>query len=77
MALLIQRASTTISSAILANLWPALELPTARQVQRLRDDLAASQAEFQASREFNRTRIPNAATIATSPITSQLKAVSE
>jgi hypothetical protein len=47
-ALLIQRASTTISSAILSNLWPALELPTAQQVRRLRDDLAALQAEFQA-----------------------------
>jgi len=49
-ALLIQRASTTIRSAILANLWPALELPTAPQVQRLRDDLAALQAELQAAR---------------------------
>jgi hypothetical protein len=49
-ALLIQRTSTTIWSAILANLWPALELPTAQEVQRLRDNLAGLQAELQAAR---------------------------
>ena len=75
--LLIQRASTTISSTILANLWSALELPTAQQVQRLRNDLAALQGSFQASREFTRTRTPNTATIGNSQVTSQSKAGSE
>jgi hypothetical protein len=56
-ALLIQRASTTIRSAILANLWPALELPTAEQVQRLRDNLAALQAELQAALSALRTDV--------------------
>jgi hypothetical protein len=49
--LLIQYAGTTISSAIFANPWPALGLPTAQQVQRLREDLHTLQTDLQAVRD--------------------------
>jgi hypothetical protein len=46
-----QYAATAISSAILANVWPALGLPTAQQVQRLREDLRTLQMDLQAARD--------------------------
>ena len=76
-----ETAYTTCSHHILVshlpNLRSALELPTAQQVQTLPADLAALQAWLQASREFTQNRTPDAATIGTSQITSQLKAACE
>jgi hypothetical protein len=54
-ALFIRRAGTAISTPMVANLWPSLELPMAQDVRRLRDDLAALQSALDTAHSAVRT----------------------
>jgi len=49
-----QRVGDAFSSALLGNLLPALGLPTASQVQALRDEVLALREELRASTEAER-----------------------
>jgi hypothetical protein len=47
-ALFIRRPGTAISTTIVANLWPSLELPMAQDLRRMRDHVAALRSALQA-----------------------------
>jgi hypothetical protein len=46
----VQRVGEAVASAIFGNLWPAIGLPTASELQALRDDVTALREELRAAR---------------------------
>lgn len=49
-ALRVQRVGEAVASAIFGNLWPAVGLPTATELQSLRDDVKALREELRTAR---------------------------